>query len=276
MTFSIVGRQADAYGVAVASRFLAVGAVVPGARAGVGAVATQSFARVAYRDELLVALAAGSTATSALAAATAADPERDLRQVGVVGPVDADTFTGAGCLDWAGGTSGTDEHGGYAIQGNILVGPAVVAAMERAWLVSAHQPLTHRLLAALRAGDTAGGDARGRQGAALYVVQPGRGYDHSGVLADLRVDDHPDATTELLRLHGLHELYFGEPEGVQPLIWPLADEVRARLDRLGVRGGAVAEDLALWAGEANLEMRISADGIDARVLAELRRVSQLS
>jgi len=273
MTFSIVARDGDAYGVAVASRFLAVGAIVPAARIGTGAVATQSFARVAYGPELLDALTGGATAVDALATATAADTLREQRQIGVVGPDDSATFTGSACMAWAGGRSGGDPRSGYAIQGNILVGPEVVAQMEGSWLGSAGAPFTRRLLAALRAGDAAGGDARGRQGSALYAVQPGRGYDHCGVLADLRVDDHPDATTELTRVHDLHDLYFGEPEDIRPLIWPLTEEVRARLARLGYRSGEVADDLARWVGEANLEMRLSPDGIDARVLAELRRVS---
>lgn len=270
MTFSIVARQGDAYGVAVASKFLSVGAVVPAARIGVGAVATQSFARVAYLEELLTALAAGQDAATALAAATAADALRKERQVGVVGPSDAATFTGSGCMAWAGGVSGTGDETAYAIQGNILVGPQVVADMEAAWLGSEGQELSARLLLALLAGDAAGGDARGRQSAAMYAVQPGSGYDASGVLADVRVDDHPDAPAELARIHALYTLYFGRPEGVQPLTGVLAQEVRRRLDALGVTHGTVADDLAAWAGEVNLEMRLSPDGIDARVLAELR------
>ena len=270
MTFSIVARQGDAYGIAVASRFLAVGSVVPGARLGVGAVATQSFARVAYVPELLDALASGRDAASALESSTSADELRAERQVGVVGPHDAATFTGSDCMPWAGGVCASGEDTAYAIQGNILVGPEVVRDMEAAWLGSAGQDLTSRLLVALLAGDSAGGDARGRQSAALYAVEPGAGYDASGVLADLRVDDHPSAPTELARIHELHTLYFGRPEGVRPLAGDLGAEVRRRLDALGLSGGGTAEDLARWAGEVNLEMRLSPDGIDRRVLVELR------
>lgn len=270
MTFSIVARQDDAYGVAVASKFLAVGSVVPGARIGVGAVATQSFAKVSYVPDLLAALADGAVAADALAVATAADDLREQRQVGVVSATDAATFTGTECTDWAGGTTGGDEHTAYAIQGNILVGPQVVEAMEQAWLASSG-PLSRRLMAALLAGDAAGGDRRGRQSAALYAVQAGAGYDAGGVLADVRVDDHPDATNELARVYDLAELYFGGPEDVQPLTGDLRTEVRAQLDRLGVSGGDLAQDLADWAGEVNLENRLSAEGIDRRVLEELRR-----
>lgn len=271
MTFSIVARSGEALGVAVASKFLAVGSVVPGARLGVGAVATQSFARVAYVPELLAAMASGASAGAALATAVAADDMRAERQVGVVGIAGpAASFTGTRCLHWAGGVCGEAEGAAYAIQGNILVGPQVVTEMERAFLAAPGAPLTRRLLAALLAGDAAGGDARGRQSAALYAVAPGTGYDACGVLADLRVDEHPAAPTELARICDLHELYFGTAEDVRPLEGALGEEVRGLLGVLGVRGGPVEADLARWAGEVNLEMRLSPDGIDRRVLDELR------
>ncbi|WP_323097717.1 DUF1028 domain-containing protein [Intrasporangium sp. YIM S08009] len=275
MTFSIVARQGEAYGVAVASKFLAVGAVVPGARLGTGAVATQSYARVAYLGELLARLGAGEDAASALDEATALDEGRETRQVGVVGVASAATFTGRECNPWAGGVARDDGDTAYAIQGNILTGPEVVAAMEQAWHDSAGQGLARRLLAALVAGDAAGGDSRGRQSAAMYAVEPGTGYDASGVLADLRVDDHADPVTELGRLLDEWEMYFGRPEDVQALTGPLADEVADRLARAGHPvgdGGApdLPTALADWAGNANYEARLSPDGIDRRVLEALR------
>jgi uncharacterized Ntn-hydrolase superfamily protein len=273
MTFSIVARDGDSWGVAVASKFLAVGSVVPELAPGVGAVATQAMARYAYRAELLAALASGVATSEALADAVAGDGGRDDRQVGVVGVDGAATHTGSGCMAWAGGLSGGDEHSAYAIQGNILTGPEVVEEMERAWLGSAGRPLDHRLLAALLAGDAAGGDSRGRQSAALLAHAPGAGYDHCGVLADLRVDDHPDAPHELARIHELHTLFFGGPEDVQPLQGPLRDEV-AELLRGLERGGpdaTVEADLEAWMGEVNLETRHAPGAIDARVLEELRR-----
>ncbi|MCA1780887.1 MAG: DUF1028 domain-containing protein [Intrasporangiaceae bacterium] len=276
MTFSIVARDGDALGVAVASRFLAVGSIVPEIRPGVGAVATQAMARYAYRAELLGALDHGVTVAQALADAVAADHGRDDRQVGVVGTDGAATHTGSGCMPWAGGRSGGDEHSSYAIQGNILTGPEVVEEMERAWLSSVGRPFDHRLLTALLAGDTAGGDSRGRQSAALVAYAPRAGYDHSGVLADLRVDDHPDAPSELARVHELHTLYFGAPENVQPLEGALRDEVGGLLRRVG-RGGddaTVEDDLTAWMGEVNLETRHAPGGIDARVLDELRRTGE--
>jgi uncharacterized Ntn-hydrolase superfamily protein len=269
VTFSIVGQVGEAFGVAVASKFPFVGAVVPAARLGVGAVATQAMARVSYRDVALAALGAGSSAADAVAACTGPDDDRDHRQLGVVGVDSQATYTGSQCLSWAGGVSGREATGGYAIQGNILTGPEVVAAMERAWLESAGASLSDRLCAALLAGDEAGGDSRGRQGAALYAVQPGAGYDGCGVLADVRVDDHPDAPRELARLLRLNDLMFGGPEDVQPLVGALADEVASRLAGLGYTG-AVAEALAAWASEENYETRLSPDGIDVKVLAALR------
>ncbi len=273
MTFSIVARQGEAYGVAVASKFLAVGAVVPAARAGVGAVATQSFARVAYLEELLGRLAAGEAAAPALTAATALDDGRETRQVGVVGVGSAATFTGSECNAWAGGVARDDGDTAYAIQGNILTGPDVVASMERAWHASAGRPLAQRLLAALVAGDDAGGDSRGRQSAAMYAVEPGAGYDASGVLADLRVDDHADPVGELGRLLSEWEMYFGRPEDVQALEGELAGEVRARLATQGYAAADLAVALADWAGNANYEARLSPEGIDRRVLEALRAAS---
>jgi uncharacterized Ntn-hydrolase superfamily protein len=272
MTFSIVARDGDAWGVAVASKFLAVGSIVPEVRLGTGAVATQAWGRVAYRAEILDALAAGSMTADALAAALAADDGRKDRQLGVVGTDGAATHTGADCMPWAGGLTGGDATTAYAIQGNILSGPEVLDEMERAWLQSAGRPLDHRLLDALLAGDAAGGDSRGRQSAALLARAPGAGYDRSGILADLRVDDHADAPVELARVHELHTLYFGAPEGVRPLEGHLRAEVRDLLGSLGRGGDATLEaDLEAWMGEVNLETRHSPGGVDARVLEELRR-----
>jgi uncharacterized Ntn-hydrolase superfamily protein len=273
VTFSIVGQVGEAFGVAVASKFPFVGSVVPAARLGVGAVATQALARVAYRDAALAALEAGQDAAGAVQACRGPDPEREHRQLGVVGVDSQATSTGDGCLLWAGGTSGRDEAGGYAIQGNILVGPQVVAAMETTWLRTLGLPLVDRLLAALLAGDEAGGDSRGRQGAALFAVEPSAGYDQSGVLADVRVDDHPTAPQELARLVRLNDLMFGTPTDVQPLEGELAQEVTARLASIGYAAGSPSVALATWASAENYETRLSPDGIDAKVLAALREAT---
>jgi uncharacterized Ntn-hydrolase superfamily protein len=278
MTFSIVARSADgrAHGVAVASKFLAVGAAVPAAEADVGALATQSYANLAYRPQGLALLRTGVTAAGAVAGLTAADDGRASRQLGVVGPDGPGaTFTGASCHAWAGGVAGD----GYAIQGNILTGPEVVDAMERAWLDSAGETgLARRLYAALRAGDAAGGDRRGRQSAALFVVARGQGYGGtSDVVVDLRVDDHGDPMGEMARLLDLHTLYFDKADEADllPLSGELAEEVRSRLGDLGHTGPDTTDGLdaalASWAGVENLEERIVAGRIDPLVLSYLRR-----
>lgn len=273
MTFSIVARSADgtAHGVAVASKFLAVGAAVSAASAGVGALATQSYANLAYKIQGLTLLSTGCTPADAVAGLVAADPERAQRQVGIVGRTgDGATYTGDGCHAWAGGVAGD----GYAIQGNILTGPEVVEAIRDAWLRSSESaPLASRLLAALRAGDEAGGDRRGRQSAALLVVAPGQGYGGtSDVVVDLRVDDHPAPCAELAGLLNLHEMLFGKPDPATllRLTGELADEVRALL---GTNESDLDRALTDWAGVENLEERMVPGKIDPVVLAHLRRLA---
>lgn len=274
MTFSIVATDGTAWGVAVASKFLAVGAAVPAARAGVGAIATQALANLAYRPDGISLLSDGKDAAAVLEALTAADDLRDQRQAGVV---DRDgrgaTYTGSGCHTWAGGVAGD----GYAIQGNILSGREVVDEMQRAWLASeTSQPLGRRLLAALAAGDAAGGDRRGRQSAALLVVTPDGGYGGgSDVYADLRIDDHPVPVPELVRLLDLHDIYFTKPDpgSALPLDGSLADEVRERLARLGHADADLDAALAGWAGIENYEERLLPGKIDPVVLEQLRKLS---
>jgi uncharacterized Ntn-hydrolase superfamily protein len=199
-TFSIVAADpaAGEVGVAVASRFFAVGSVVPYARAGVGAVATQASANTTWGPGALELLARGATPAEALAILTRADSGQSHRQAGVVAADGAAaTFTGPECSSWAGGRSGP----GYAVQGNILTGEPVVAAMEQAFLASAGKPLAERLYAAIVAGDAAGGDSRGKQSAVLMVARAGGGYGGNDDRAiDIRVDDHAEPIVELGRL----------------------------------------------------------------------------
>jgi len=199
-TFSIVAADpaTGEIGVAVASRFFAVGAVVPFAKAGVGAVATQASANTSYGPAILDLLAHGLTAREAIGVVTRNDEGRSRRQVGAVSATgDSATFSGPGCNPWAGGRSGPD----YAVQGNILAGEPVVAAMEKAFLESAGRPLAERLYAALAAGDAAGGDSRGKQSAVLLVARAGGGYGGFDDRAiDVRVDDHAEPIVELGRL----------------------------------------------------------------------------
>lgn len=275
MTFSIVARSDDAelFGVAVASRFLAVGAVVPMAEAGVGAVATQAYANTAFGPQAMTMLRTGVAAGDVVAGLVAADPLRNQRQVAVVSETgDGASFTGDACPDWAGSRTGP----GFAIQGNILAGPHVVDRMSRRWQHTDSLPFAQRLLATLRAGDEAGGDRRGRQSAALYVVGAERGYlGGSDVAVDLRVDDHDDPVGELERLLRLHAVYFEPPvvEDSLPLAGEVADEVRQLLARLGHSVDAEPLESAMlnWAGMANLEMRMLPGRIDPVVLGQLRR-----
>ncbi len=209
MTFSIVAcdLEEQTWGVAVASKFPAVGAVVPWAQAGIGAVATQSFANTSFGPRGLALMGTGLSAQEALDRLLEDDADKELRQVGLVDAQGGSaTFSGSGCFAWAGGVAGK----GYAIQGNILSSGKVVPAMEKTFLKTKGN-LPTRLHAALLAGDRAGGDKRGRQSAAIYVVKPKGGY--GGYLdrwLDYRVDDHEDPVPRLGELMEMHDLYFGK------------------------------------------------------------------
>ena len=274
MTFSIVARSADGdrWGVAVASKFLAAGAVVPGVRAPLGAIATQSFANMRYIPDGFALLERGLAAQQALDALVAADDGRAQRQAGIVDSRGrAATFTGDECLDWAGGVTGP----GYAIQGNILTGPDVVAAMEAAYLASGEAtPFEHRLHAALLAGDQAGGDARGRQSAALLIGGVGAGYGGgSDIALDLRVDDHPDPVVELGRLLGIHALLFGKPETTLPLEGETAVRLGRALRTLGYDDPDLERALDRAAGIENLEERLVPGAVDPVVLDYLESLA---
>jgi uncharacterized Ntn-hydrolase superfamily protein len=267
MTFSIVARSEDgeSWGVAVASKFLAVGSAVPAAVAGVGAVATQAEANVAFKGLALSMLDEGATAQVALDRMLADDDKREDRQVGLVDlEGNAATFTGSRCFDWAGGLTGP----GMAVQGNILAGPEVVEAMKDAWDAGPTDvPLARRLLAALSAGDAAGGDRRGRQSAALFVVREGAGYGGGDdVAVDLRVDDHPTPCAELARLLELHELYLTASTDDERVA--VDDAMRAEMDRRATELGH--PDFDAWVGTENYEMRVGPDWVDRRVLTILR------
>jgi uncharacterized Ntn-hydrolase superfamily protein len=276
VTFSIVGRDARAgqMGVAVASKFLAVGAVVPWLEAEVGAIATQALANTRYGPDGLDLLREGASARETLDALLAADPQRDDRQAGIVDARGRGaTHTGQSCMPWAGGRTGL----GYAVQGNILAGPEVVDAMADAYEASSGD-LAERLLLALAAGDAAGGDRRGRQSAALAVVAPGGGYGgNDDSLVDLRVDDHADPVLELRRLYAIHVLLTGTTpeEDKLTLSGQLADEVRDLLARAGYPSEpgeeGLGEALRAFVGVENLEARWWHEArLDPVVLAHLR------
>jgi uncharacterized Ntn-hydrolase superfamily protein len=283
MTFSIAAWDGSVsppeWGVAVASKFLAVGAAVPWVRAGAGAVATQALANIGYGPDGLHLLHSGADAASVVARLTGADEGREDRQLGIVDREGrAATYTGSACFDWAGGIA----EDGFCCQGNILTGPEVVDAMAAAFRGSSGE-LAERLLAALKAGDEAGGDRRGRQSAALYIAREGGGYGGGTDRAvDLRVDDHPAPVEELLRLWDIHSLLFPRKESLEfvPIDEQLAGEMRYLLSQLGYdagRGGGTPYDAELraalyeYVGTENLEERWSEEAvIERRVLEHLR------
>ena len=238
-TFSIVAfdPQSGSLGVAVASKFLAVGAVVPWARAGVGAIATQAWANTSFGPKGLALLQQGLSVDEVARRLVAEDEERQHRQFGMVDASGrATAYTGARCLEWAGHVVGPN----FACQGNILAGPRVVEAMAERFQ-TAGGDLASRLLAALRAGEEAGGDRRGRQSAAILVVKEKGGYGgFNDRYMDLRVDDHPDPIGELERLVRLFRLYFekeAEPTWVR-LEGAVLQEVQQALVKLGYLASA--------------------------------------
>jgi uncharacterized Ntn-hydrolase superfamily protein len=271
-TYSIAAcdLQAREWGVAVQSKFLAVGAAVPAAEPEVGAIATQAWANLAYRPSGLTLLREGYSADDVVRALVGGDDGREHRQLGVVDAHGrAATFTGSECLEWAGGTTGP----GFAAQGNILVSADTVAALASSFEGSAGRPLAGRLLGCLAAAEAAGGDRRGRQSAALLVVRKDGGYGGtSDVAVDLRVDDHPEPVAELERIYAIHDLLFGRTPDEEWLDVDaeLAAELTERLAALGYEGD-LTDALPGWAGTENLEERVrGADRIDPVVLRELR------
>ena len=269
-TYSICACDlaAGQWGVATQSKFLAVGSVVPWAAPHIGAIATQSYANPRYGPEGLELLREGFSAEEVVERLTAADGDRALRQLGVVdGEGRAATFTGEECHAWAGGRTGS----GYAAQGNILVSGDTVDALAETFEATGGRPLAERLLDCLDAAEAAGGDSRGRQSAALLVVERDGGYASlSDTLVDLRVDDHPDPLVELRRIYRLHDLLFGTTPRQD---WIQVDDaLRAEIDERLARAGQPS--LAAWAGVENLEERVEGeDAIDPVVLERLREAT---
>jgi uncharacterized Ntn-hydrolase superfamily protein len=273
-TYSIAACDLDAsqWGVATQSKFLAVGSVVPWAEPHVGAIATQAYANPRYGPDGLNLLRDGLSAEEVVERLTSADEGRDQRQLGVVDREGRSaSFTGAECLEWAGGRTGPC----YAAQGNILVSAQTVDAIAETF-ESSKGTLAERLLDCLDAAQAAGGDRRGQQSAALLVVEQDGGYASlSDTVVELRVEDHALPLDELRRLYGLHEALFGETPRDEWLTVDdaLANELRERLAKLGY-DGALEDAFNRWAGNVNLEERV--DGvaeIDPVVLQELRELS---
>jgi uncharacterized Ntn-hydrolase superfamily protein len=286
VTFSIVASDMDGplgpeWGVAVASKFLAVGSIVPWARAGAGAVATQALANVSYGPRGIELMGEGRDAKSVLRALVDDDEERAQRQVGFVDARGTPaTFTGEECLDWAGGRTGD----GFCCQGNVLTGAGVVDGMFDAF-VRTQGELVHRLLEALSSGDEAGGDARGKQSAAILVVRAEGGYmGLTDSVVDLRTDDHPEAVTELRRLFSVHQLYFPRPDSLRfvGVDESVASELRALLARVGYDPGdgsgyddALRQALFDYVGVSNFEERWSDEAqVEIVVLEHLREAAR--
>ncbi|NDJ62494.1 MAG: DUF1028 domain-containing protein [Chloroflexi bacterium] len=282
-TFSMVAYDPEeqAWGVAVASKFLAVGSVVPWAQAGAGAIATQAYAKVSFGPDGLLMLASGVPAQEILDRLLELDPGQAERQIGVVDVQGrAAAHTGVNCMDWAGHRIGV----GFACQGNILAGPEVLDAMAETFMTATGE-LSDRLFAALRAADLAGGDRRGKQSAALYIANEDSGYggDNDRYI-DLRVDDDPEPVTKLGTLLTMHHLFFGEarPEDQLDISEDIARELQTMMQATrhysgeinGLWDDATKAAFRALIGSENLEERWryeqSPDHIDRVALEYLR------
>ncbi len=281
-TFSIVAYDPTlkAWGVAVESKFLAVGAVVPWAQAGAGAVATQSYANLAYGPDGLDLMGRGLSAEETIETLIKNDEGHALRQVGVVDREGrAAAFTGAGCYDWAGHLVGD----GFTCQGNLLLPGTIEAMAERFEQIRGTSgELADWLVEALAAGQAAGGDRRGRQSACVVVVVEGGGYGgNNDRYLDLRVDDDPYPIRKLQELVKLHHLYFGEvdPNNLIPLN-DIVAELQTLLQKMGYYSGPKTETfddptrkaLRALVGAENLEERWNGEGgmMDGMVVDYLR------
>ena len=269
-TYSIAACDLEAkqWGVAVQSKFLSVGSVVPWAEPEVGAIATQAYANPRYGPNGLALLREGLSAAEVVERLTAEDDGRDARQLGVVdGEGRSASWTGPECNEWAGHRNGPC----YAAQGNILVSAETVDALAETFESNAQLPLTQRLLDCLAAAQAAGGDRRGQQSASLLVVERDGGYASlSDILVDLRVEDHERPIEELRRIYGLHRRLFEVTPREEWL--PLEGELRTEVDERLAKAGH--DSLASWAGVENLEERVDGeDAIDPVVLDALREAT---
>lgn len=277
-TFSICAHDPETgeWGVAVQSKFLGVGSIVPWAKAGVGAIATQAFGNPQYGPDGLNLLEQGHSAEEVIERLTSDDPQKEDRQVGIVDAKgNGASFTGKDCYEWAGGKVG--KH--YAAQGNILVSEATVTDMGEAF-EQAEGPLADRLMTAIKAAQRAGGDSRGKQSAAILVVKDKAGYGElSDVAVDLRVDDHPEPIEELDRIYQLHQLYFGasNPEEIVEVDGEVKADVEHHLRRLGyltseeVQPDVFFDTLTTYLHTENFESREQERGkIDLKVLAYMK------
>lgn len=258
MTFSVVfhDKESRTWGVGVASKFISVGSVVPWAKAGVGAVATQSFTNYSYGPEGLTLLR-DKDASTVLDLLTSPDPKKDVRQLAVVdrdGNVAA--HTGSGCMDFAGHITGD----GFSVQGNILAGREVIEAMARE--MERGGPIIERILRTLEAGDSKGGDRRGRQSAAILIATENTPFEeYSDRLVDIRIDDSIEPFTELRRVADLWEATFFQQEMVD--LENYREQVKAALDKTGY--GTVRQ----WADNNNFSDKVVEGKIGKKALEVL-------
>jgi uncharacterized Ntn-hydrolase superfamily protein len=277
-TFSIVANDSATgeIGVAVQSKFIAVGSVVPWVKAGQGAIATQSWANTSYGPRGLELLAQGLHPEEVVEKLIANDPDKNARQIGIVDMSGRSaTYTGSGCFTYAGGVAGP----GFAAQGNILASPAVVDGLVKGIKTSGN--LADRLLNALSFAQEAGGDRRGMQGAALYIAKENGGYGgFNDRFIDLRVDDHSSPIEELKRLLSLQRLYFGRtnPDDKLPLRGELLAEVRDLLRQHGYEAGTgdiydakTREQLQAYFLTENFDDRWTEEAIIDKLVVEFMR-----
>lgn len=283
-TFSIVGYDpfTEELGIAVQSKFIAVGSVVPWAKAGVGAIATQAYANPAYGPEGLRLLEQGNSPEEVANLLTKNDPDKEDRQFGIIDAKGRSvSFTGQDCYQWAGGTQGEN----YAVQGNILVNKETVEAMGEEFKKN-QGCLAERLLASLEAAQSAGGDSRGKQSAALYIVKENGGYGGlNDVFVDLRVDDHVEPIEELSRLYQLQQLYFGEtrPGDILTVEGEVKEKVVNSLIAQGYLSSTAPTDnklyeaLTAYIHTENFEEREQEQGkIDRKILQFMSQQSKLA
>ena len=280
-TYSIVGCDPDAgeVGVAVQSKFLAAGCVVPWGKGGVGAVATQAWANASYGNKGIALMESGLHPEEVIAKITNDDDDRDIRQVGVVDiKGQSATFTGKDCLDWAGGIAGKN----FAAQGNILTGADVVDAIAETFKKT-EGDLTAKLMESLAAGQNAGGDRRGMQSASIYIVKAGGGYGGmSDRLLDLRVDEHENPIDELRRIIDMSRFYFGKTKegNTSRIEGNVKDFILKILTKRGIYKGDVSEDWSQamhdafmeFSGTENFDERVKPFGlVDNEVLDFMRK-----
>ena len=283
-------------GVAVQSKFPDVRAIVPWAKAGVGAIATQAMINVSYGPKGIALMRNGATAEQALRILIENDSAKQSRQAGLVDAKgNSASWTGTDCFDWAGGVTGETWGGkgvviagkGFAAQGNILVGKATVEAIANTFQRTTGS-LADRLVAAIVAGGKAGGDRRGEESAALLVKRAGAGYDGTtDDYIDISVYDNPKPLLELQRLYKLHKLYFfrSDPKNLIKIDESICRELQTILSDKAYKGqlfysgsingkfdAATHKALNDFMGWENYDVRIRQDDlIDTEVLQDIRK-----